>query len=638
MRKKPYLIDGIIGNGRMLLGLTKNGEIQRLAWPRIDGLDQVNRQWAGFVTEDESDIHFFHEDAYQHEQAYIEDTNILQTNHNNEIYNIEQLDYVLPNQDVWVRDFMIKNISSVEKKPTFVYFSDSSLQSQRRFQTTMFDVRNDRLSHYYRDTAMVIAASAQITSYQAGKAFEQLMQNNLEGREILNDSEGVFTIDLGSIPPGESRKVSFFISLASSEEEAAILVDNAKQTGEKTLREATTNYWHMILDKREKRNIPDKVVNDLYKRSILTFHLLQNKETGAFIAGPEVDEDYDYSGGYAYCWGRDAAFIASAVDAAGYHDSVSKFYRFVLTTQNPEGYWDQRHYTDGVLAPTWGIQIDETGSIVWGMNQHYQQTKDEAFRKEIWPSVKKAADFLVSFVDLETGLPMPSKDLWEKREGEHLYSTAAVYGGLMGAASIAKVEGELDVAEAYRKQAEKMKEAVITKGWNDEKDHFNRSLKLSLTKGQYEEAKEAGKKVSITENEKGVKNYILYEDLTPDISLLGLSYPFEMIEETDEQMIKTANVIELTCTSKIVGGVERFPGDVYIGGNPWLISTLWLSIYKFRTGKKDKAIELFSWTTEHANHLGLMPEQIDKETNQPAWVMPLTWSHAMYVLTIKELV
>jgi len=34
---------------------------------------------------------------------------------------------------------------------------------------------------------------------------------------------------------------------------------------------------------------------------------------------------------------------------------------------------------------------------------------------------------------------------------------------------------------------------------------------------------------------------------------------------------------------------------------------------------------------------GLLPEQVSKDNGEPCWVIPLTWSHAMYVLVLADL-
>jgi glucoamylase len=86
-----------------------------------------------------------------------------------------------------------------------------------------------------------------------------------------------------------------------------------------------------------------------------------------------------------------------------------------------------------------------------------------------------------------------------------------------------------------------------------------------------------------------------------------------------------------------VGGIKRYEDDTYIGGNPWILTTLWLCHYKIKLGHYEKARELLDWAVEHRTEMGLLPEQIDKHTGETAWVVPLTWSHAMFILAISLL-
>jgi len=34
---------------------------------------------------------------------------------------------------------------------------------------------------------------------------------------------------------------------------------------------------------------------------------------------------------------------------------------------------------------------------------------------------------------------------------------------------------------------------------------------------------------------------------------------------------------------------------------------------------------------------GALPEQVSKDNGEPCWVIPLTWSHAMYVWCLQDL-
>ena len=68
---------------------------------------------------------------------------------------------------------------------------------------------------------------------------------------------------------------------------------------------------------------------------------------------------------YAYCWQRDAVFITKAMDIIKMEKETEKFYKsFCKKTQSKNGMWEQRFFTDGKLAPSWGYQVDETASVV----------------------------------------------------------------------------------------------------------------------------------------------------------------------------------------------------------------------------------------------------------------------------------
>jgi GH15 family glucan-1,4-alpha-glucosidase len=80
-----------------------------------------------------------------------------------------------------------------------------------------------------------------------------------------------------------------------------------------------------------------------------------------------------------------------------------------------------------------------------------------------------------------------------------------------------------------------------------------------------------------------------------------------------------------------VGGIHRYSGDGYRGGNPWVVCTLWLGLYELAAGEVEQARGRLSWAVHHRTALDLLPEQVSGETGAPAWIIPLGWSHAMFV-------
>jgi GH15 family glucan-1,4-alpha-glucosidase len=271
------------------------------------------------------------------------------------------------------------------------------------------------------------------------------------------------------------------------------------------------------------------------------------------------------------------------------------------------------------------------------MYQHYLAVRDRTFLEEMWPAVEKGTAFLLDFLDEETGLPRPSYDLWEERVAEHTYSAAAVYGGIRAAAAIAKELGHERLAAQWESAADELRAAILGACYNDETGLFYRGLKLTVDQAGYLRAQAAGKAVCTSVDAKGYVSYQQLHDEVLDISLVGLAVPFHVLDAQDPRIAATADAIERTCTSELVGGIRRYEDDRYIGGNPWILTTLWLAQLRVLQGRYSEAKKHLDWAVAHATSLGLLPEQIDRQTGQTAWVVPLTWSHAMFVLTVHML-
>ena len=95
------------------------------------------------------------------------------------------------------------------------------------------------------------------------------------------------------------------------------------------------------------------------------------------------------------------------------------------------------------------------------------------------------------------------------------------------------------------------------------------------------------------------------------------------------------NAIEKELT-RPSSGVARYTNDSYYGYmNSWMICTLWLAQWHIAVGNLTRAMELIVWCADHAHQTGLMPEQIADDGTIRS-VLPLAWSHSMYVLAVLE--
>jgi oligosaccharide amylase len=417
--------------------------------------------------------------------------------------------------------------------------------------------------------------------------------------------------------------------------DAALSVSHIKSKNIYALMQETEDFWLDYLKSGKEIITGNRELDELYRRSLLTFKLMSDEQTGGLLAAPEMDEEFTKCGRYAYCWGRDAAFITSALDRAGYPKLVEKFYQWAVDAQANDGSWYQRYHLDGNLAPSWGLQIDEPGTLLWGMLQHYNLVKDKSFLEWAWAAIQKGADFLIEFVDKENRLPRPTYDLWEERIGQHTYSCAAVYAGLKAAV---EVDGILDKDYVNRSEWERkaadMRNAIENVLWDPVQNRFYRAVNSTVQGWGFEGH---GGKKEIVLNPKGYKKWVSALDIMVDISLLGVSVPFEVMDPQHPKVESTAKAIEYHLTSPEIGGLKRYETDAYMGGNPWILTTLWMALYHIRVENYEKAKEYLEWAAAHKTYLGFLPEQVDKYTGEAAWVVPLTWSHAMFVLVYLEL-
>src|SRR5215218_2792091 len=82
------------------------------------------------------------------------------------------------------------------------------------------------------------------------------------------------------------------------------------------------------------------------------------------------------------------------------------------------------------------------------------------------------------------------------------------------------------------------------------------------------------------------------------------------------------------------GSVLRYEGDTYAGGNRWVLAALWLGLWHRQVGNVAGLERALEYALSAQTSLGLLPEQVT-EDGEPAWVVPLAWSHAMLLLAAR---
>lgn len=624
-----YFNDAIIGNKQMTVSYSKTGEMLRLLYPNVDYRQFIEFFHVGIRLNDSGMIYLHNDINNTYNQYYVEDTNVLKTEIYNTYFNIKivQTDFVLIKEPILVKKYEIINQSNIDLNLNFLVYSQ--LLSNPNNQVSGYE-KSDALIQYTHDYNFCVFSKEKIQSSQINNSKENIMDGIIGDKDYIgmsNDSS--ISYDMGILHSGEKKQIELLVYVGENNEkynlhEIENTIERIKKIDTDKEYQNTKSYWrkyikiHSKLPLKQSKNAYYERIETIYNRTVLLYALLANHNTGGISAGIEVDEEKTKCGRYSYCWPRDAIFITQAMDIMGMEKETERFYKnFCKNTQSKNGMWEQRFYTDGKLAPSWGYQIDETASVVYGVYQHYKKTNDEKFLKDNLKMCEKAVEFLLKYIkgiETENAKMQKSYDIWEENEGIHTYSLASIFAAFTSLIEIYEIlkpsfENNRIKLEKIRNDSEELKLYLVT-------------IKNYISKHLYDTQK---------------NSFIRSQDGKIDISLLGLVVPFKVFAPKEKKITNTIEKMNLTLRT-YTGGYLRYEGDCYMeGNNPWVISNLWLANYYLETGENKKAKECFDFVVATSLENGLLGEQINNKTMKPAWVIGLGWSHAMFIIILEKL-
>ena len=487
----------------------------------------------------------------------------------------------------------------------------------------------------------------------------------LDGLPIAFGSvDCVAELRLGEVLTGSPTFAHAWIAAGASLEDVGQLRQFVFARGPDGLIDRTHRYWQAWVKKNPDLNLGLKdlpeAVQRLYRRSLLVANAHVD-HGGAIIAssdseisgrfspngasGPPITDIFQGHENYAYSWPRDGSLAAMALDNAGYASVARAYILFCQRTAvhrfkdgEDQAYMLQKYLSNGAVAsnviawideqgqPRLPIQEDETALVLIAIRNHYARTGDWGFVSPLYhPMIVSMANFLIDFRDPRTGLPSPSQDLWEERQGVHAFSMATTWRALRDAAYFTELFAEPARTAKYLRAAEEVRAAAEQHLFDPDTGRFARSLSVD-------------------------KDGQVHRDMVVDASLYALSN-FGMFDPDDPRVVATMKAVEDTLTVPGEhGGLARFEGDTYhlrqtgadlkVPGNPWFICTLWLAQYQLRRARVPADLEgplaTLRQVARGALTSGVLAEQTDPASGEPAGATPLTWSHATFVLTVLE--
>lgn len=330
----------------------------------------------------------------------------------------------------------------------------------------------------------------------------------------------------------------------------------------------------------------------------------QDKQTGALVAGPGTpwgDSNGDGDGGYHLVWERDMYEFSSALIVAGDTADPTRAVEWAFNTQQEsDGHFPQNSYVNG--TPFWnGIQMDEQAFpiiLAWKLGLNDSAT---------FTHIKSAANYIVNHG------PSTGQDRWEENGGYSPSTIAAEIAGLVCAADIARINGDITDETAWDNTADYWQGMVqnwtftttgsLTGGYyferidNNGNPNDGATISIANGGGQYDER-------SVVDA--GFLELVRHGVLPASSPYVTLSLP--VIDATIEQ---TVNGNQYWYRYNHDGYGEHADGSNYNGtgiGQLWPIFSGERGIYNVAIGTSADAA--LSAMMASVNSSGMIPEQV----------------------------
>ncbi|RMJ04976.1 hypothetical protein CDV36_014353 [Fusarium kuroshium] len=631
-----------IGNGRLLVTTDADGEVLSCCWPNIDSPNNI-------AVLSVHPIPASAQPTSPTEPArYVDNTNVA---HGRSESGITYKDVVADaagsaslETDVYARKI-------TGPHPDLGIYVVPETDGRPGAQTIYWDEKSEVLLAFCRHVWMAIGCGrGHVTDFHCGRQGSDSSAIHLKNNSSLPGERIAFRQVDGALRVRGSEEDTFIYTVFGSTREDVLSAVEAQRAASWTsIETASRDHAAKVLTESTLRGWSNKIDSVLH-RSCLVWDVLTNRTTGGMVAGPDVKSGIESAPGYAANWGRDAAWTLLGALATGQVSLCRRMIEFAFATQSPEGLWLHRHHTDHAIASSWGLhQIDETGILLFAIEAYVSKTGDKSVLQGRWDAVCRAAEFLVASRDEKRGLPLPSVDLWEEREGYHLYTAASSIAGLRAAVQLAKTLGiEVSCSAEWAEVADSMLRRTEDTFWDGERNRFICSLEnsaaLPMVDSERPELSATVQTVG-TRPTTAIPQYPNWRDehvdsisYGHDISTLALAIPFGILRPDDPRVAATADSIYKTLWNQRVGGLSRYEGDSYGGGNPWPLVTLWLAMYEAGRGRGDKARQMVDWVESHMTPAGLVPEQVHRTEGTPVAAVPLSWSHGMIALAVAAII
>ena len=381
----------------------------------------------------------------------------------------------------------------------------------------------------------------------------------------------------------------------------------------RTFLERTEGYW---LDWVRALSIPPDY-QEAVIRAAITLKLCEYEETGGIVAALTTSiPEYEGTGrnwDYRYCWLRDSFFTVKALNGLGVTKTMEDYLEYVLNiaTGSPDGYMQplfglghERVLPEEICEALAGyrgngpvrrgnaaytqVQNDGYGSVILAVSQCFF---DERLPRLGGPELFSRLEVLGRQAVARWNTP--DAGLWEfrTRESVHTHSALMCWAACDRLARIAAHLHLPERARAWADEADRIREAIETRGWNER-----------------------------------MQSYVMtFEGEDLDASLL-LMAETGFSTASDPRYRATVAAIERDLRQGHHLFRYKAPDDFGAPETAFTICTFWLIDALCRLDRCDEAREIFAEVLAQRNPLGLLSEDIHVASGTLWGNFPQTYS------------
>ena len=384
-----------------------------------------------------------------------------------------------------------------------------------------------------------------------------------------------------------------------------------------TALEATIEQWRAWSKLHQSYDGPWR---DLVLHSGRVLQALSYQPTGAIVAAATTSLPEQIGGtrnwDYRYSWVRDASFTMKALWVAACPDEADQFFGFITAAAahaHPDrplqimfGIGGEHDLSERELTHLTGWRDSSpvrVGNGAWSQPQLdvYGEMLDAAYRLrdelgELEPAIRT---FLAGLADAAAAQwEQTDHGIWEVRgEPQHfLYSKLMCWLALDRAVAMADQLHASERADGWAAEADRIREAILDRGYNDEVGAFTQTLD--------------GTELDASSLMVSLVGFLPGDDArvqsTVDAIAAGL---------TDDR--------GLVYRYRVCAGVDGLDGDE----GTFLLCTFWLARALAMAGRTGEAREVFGRAVGCVNDLGLLAEEIDSATGEHLGNTPQAFSH-----------